>query len=107
LRTTDLPAACSFYTELFGWRAASVRAAAASYLTLDLGSGVAGGVVEVETGPAAWIPYVEVTDVAELTERARLLGAAVPVEPREGPAGWRSVLTVPAGGEIALWQPKL
>ena len=36
----------------------------------------------------------------------RLLGAAVPVEPREGPAGWRSVVTTPAAGEIALWQPK-
>jgi hypothetical protein len=26
--------------------------------------------------------------------------------PREGPAGWRSVLATPAGGEIALWQQK-
>jgi len=23
---------------------------------------------------------------------------------REGPAGWRSVIATPAGGEIALWQ---
>jgi catechol 2,3-dioxygenase-like lactoylglutathione lyase family enzyme len=23
-----------------------------------------------------------------------------------GPAGWRSVVASPAGGEIALWQPK-
>jgi predicted enzyme related to lactoylglutathione lyase len=26
--------------------------------------------------------------------------------PREGPAGWRSVVAVPDGAEIALWQPK-
>jgi hypothetical protein len=26
--------------------------------------------------------------------------------PREGPAGWRSVVRTPAGGEIAFWQPK-
>ena len=28
------------------------------------------------------------------------------LEPREGPAGWRSVVASPAGGEIALWQAK-
>jgi hypothetical protein len=28
------------------------------------------------------------------------------LEPREGPAGWRSVVSTPAGGEIAFWQPK-
>jgi predicted enzyme related to lactoylglutathione lyase len=26
--------------------------------------------------------------------------------PREGPAGWRSVVTTPEGGEIAFWQMK-
>jgi hypothetical protein len=28
------------------------------------------------------------------------------LEPREGPAGWRSVVAVPAGAEVALCQPK-
>jgi predicted enzyme related to lactoylglutathione lyase len=54
-----------------------------------------------------WLPYVEVADISETTERARLLGAAVLLEPREGPVGWRSVVAVPAGAEIALWQPKV
>jgi hypothetical protein len=27
--------------------------------------------------------------------------------PREGPAGWRSVIATPEGGEIALWQQKV
>jgi hypothetical protein len=26
--------------------------------------------------------------------------------PREGPAGWRSVISAPQCGELALWQPK-
>jgi DNA-directed RNA polymerase specialized sigma24 family protein len=30
----------------------------------------------------------------------------IALEPREGPAGWRSVMAVPDGGEIALWQSK-
>jgi predicted enzyme related to lactoylglutathione lyase len=41
-----------------------------------------------------------------ITERARDRGASVILEPREGPAGWRSVVFVPAGAEVALWQPK-
>jgi hypothetical protein len=28
------------------------------------------------------------------------------MEPREGPAGWRSVVATPTAGEIAFWQPK-
>ena len=31
---------------------------------------------------------------------------AVMLAPREGPAGWRSVVTGPAAGQVALWQPK-
>jgi hypothetical protein len=34
------------------------------------------------------------------------LGAGVLLPPREGPAGWRSVVATPAGGEIAFWQQK-
>ena len=53
-----------------------------------------------------WLPYVDVPDAAETTERARGLGAAVLLEPREGPAGWRSVIASPAGAEVWFWQPK-
>ena len=53
-----------------------------------------------------WVPYVEVDDVAATTDRARRLGAAVLLDPREGPAGWRSVVSAPATGDLALWQPK-
>jgi len=53
-----------------------------------------------------WLPYVEVPLIEDATERARALGASVLLEPREGPAGWRSVVATPAGAEIAFWQPK-
>jgi predicted enzyme related to lactoylglutathione lyase len=42
----------------------------------------------------------------EATGRAARLGASVLLEPREGPAGWRSVIEAPEGGEIAFWQSK-
>jgi predicted enzyme related to lactoylglutathione lyase len=71
-----------------------------------LGGGVGGGIVECGTRRATWLPYVRVNDVDEATRRALHLGASVLLDPREGPAGWRSVITTPAGGEIAFWQPK-
>jgi predicted enzyme related to lactoylglutathione lyase len=64
------------------------------------------GVVEGDSERSLWLPYVEVADVADATERARQLGASVLLDPREGPMGWRSVVEAPAGAEIALWQPK-
>ena len=106
LHTGNLARACAFYTRLFGWRAETIDASCGSYLALELGGEIDGGVVECATERPLWLPYVEVLDVARATERARLLGASVPLEPREGPAGWRSVVSAPAGAEIALWQPK-
>jgi hypothetical protein len=64
------------------------------------------GVVEHDTERPFWLPYVEVTDITEDTERALLLGASVLLPPREGPAGWRSVLAAPAGATFAIWQSK-
>jgi predicted enzyme related to lactoylglutathione lyase len=106
LHTGDLPRACGFYTRLCGWRPEPVDAGCGSYLALELGGGLDGGVVECNTHRPSWLPYVEVAELGEVTERARLLGADVLLGPREGPAGWRSVVSTPAGGEIAFWQPK-
>jgi predicted enzyme related to lactoylglutathione lyase len=106
LHTGNLPDACAFYTRLFGWRAQPVRAFARTYQTLAVGDGLEGGVVECGAERPLWLPYVEVADVRTSTERALGLGAAVLLAPREGPFGWRSVVAEPAGGEVALWQPK-
>jgi predicted enzyme related to lactoylglutathione lyase len=83
-----------------------VRQDLRSYLATDLGGGVGGGIVECGAVPARWLPYVSVSDIRAATAQAIRLGARVMLDPREGPAGWRSVLIEPAGGEIALWQPK-
>jgi predicted enzyme related to lactoylglutathione lyase len=107
LRTDDLPRACAFYTQLFGWTAETVRVGSSLYLALMLGEGIEGGVIERDIERPGWLPYVEVPDIERATERGQALGAAVLLEPREGPAGWRSVLAAPAGAEIALWQPKV
>jgi predicted enzyme related to lactoylglutathione lyase len=107
LHTGDLQRAREFYALLCGWRPEQVDAGGGSYLALELGDGrFDGGIVECETERPLWLPYVEVPEIAAATERARLLGASVLLEPREGPAGWRSVVAAPGAAEIALWQAK-
>jgi predicted enzyme related to lactoylglutathione lyase len=106
LHTGDLPRATSFYYELFGWRPEHVRTAGGSYLALQMGNGLGGGVVECGTDRPIWLPYVEVPEIRAATDRALESGASVVLEPREGPAGFRSVVSAPASGEIALWQQK-
>lgn len=106
LHTGDLRGACAFYARLCGWRPERIEKACGSYLALELGGAIGGGVVECETKRPLWLPYVEVEEVGTATDRARGLGASVLLEPQEGPAGWRSVVAAPSGGEIALWQPK-
>jgi len=106
LHTGSLERARAFYAELFGWKQERIDAGRRSYLALELGRGLGGGIVECATDRALWLPYVEVSDISAATEGARVSGAAVLLEPREGPTGWRSVVTTAAAGEIALWQPK-
>lgn len=106
LHTGDRAAASAFYARLLRWRPELIEARRASYLALELGGGLGGGIVECCTHRPLWLPYVEVDQVEESTECARQLGATVMLEPREGPAGWRSVVFTPHGGEIAFWQPK-
>jgi predicted enzyme related to lactoylglutathione lyase len=106
LHTGDLPGAVDFYSRLFGWRPERIHAGTGSYLALGMGNGVGGGVVECESKQPLWLPYVDVRDVAVTTEEARELGGEVLLGPREGPHGYRSVVSTPDGGEIAFWQSK-
>jgi len=106
LHTGDLPQARDLYAELCGWRPEWIETRAGSYLSLELGDKLEGGIVQCPVRGPLWLPYVEVDEIAETTERARGLGASVLLEPREGPAGWRSVVRSAAGGELAFWQPK-
>ncbi|HEX8689891.1 MAG TPA: hypothetical protein VF729_06590 [Solirubrobacterales bacterium] len=106
LHTGDRSSARAFYAGLCGWRSRRVEAGGGSYLALELADGFCGGIVECGIGRPLWLPYVEVGEIGAATERARELDAKVLLEPREGPAGWRSVVSSPAGGEVAFWQRK-
>jgi len=109
LRTGDVRAAQAFYEGMCGWRPEHIESRHGSYLGLDLAREFGGGIVESENGgdgQAIWLPYVQVGDVQAATERAQQLGAAKLLEPREGPAGWRSIIQTPEGGQLAFWQQK-
>jgi uncharacterized protein len=106
LHTGDLPRARATYAQLCGWRAEYLDTHSGPYLALGLAERFGGGIVECGTRRAVWLPYVQVEEIGTATSRARRLGASVLLEPREGPAGWRAVVSTPAGGEVAFWQPK-
>ena len=108
LHTGDLPRAPDFYERLLGWEATRIDTAHGCYLAFGLGGSgeLTGGAVECATERPLWRPYVEVDEIERVTEHARRLGASILLGPREGPAGWRSVISAPCGGQVALWQPK-
>jgi uncharacterized protein len=106
LHTGSLSRARDFYAELLRWRAAPIDTKHGCYLALGVGGEITSGVVECATERPLWLPYVEVDRIDVVTARARALGASVLLGPREGPAGWRSVINAPDAGQLALWQPK-
>jgi uncharacterized protein len=99
-----------FYGELFGWTA-EITPGGYWMLTLE-GKNVAGLFAAPEDFTPAWLSYVSTPDADGIAERARALGAAVPVEPRDiGPPGVNvgrsAILADPQGATFGLWQPGL
>jgi predicted enzyme related to lactoylglutathione lyase len=106
LHTNDLSSARDLYGELCGWTPERVDTRHGSYLALDIGRRLGGGIVESAAPRPMWLPYVQVGDISRATDRALAMGAALLLAPREGPAGWRSVVSSPVGGQLAFWQQK-
>jgi predicted enzyme related to lactoylglutathione lyase len=108
LHTGDLQGALAFYTGVLGWRPERIRAGEGSYLSLGMGERLGGGLVECAEAAEhpLWLPYVEVPDIRVTTDRASALGGEVMLAPREGPEGWRSVVSTPDAGDVAFWQRK-
>jgi predicted enzyme related to lactoylglutathione lyase len=106
LHTNDLPSARDLYGELCGWTPDRVDTRHGSYLALDLGRRLGGGIVESSAPRPMWLPYVQVDDITTATEHALAMGADLLLAPREGPAGWRSVVSSAVGGQLAFWQQK-
>jgi predicted enzyme related to lactoylglutathione lyase len=106
LHTGDRARAGAFYSRLLSWHPERIESGRRAYHRLELGRDFGGGIVECGTRRPLWLPYVEVEQIGEIIDQAVGLGASVLLAPREGPAGWRGVVSSPTAGEIAFWQPK-
>jgi predicted enzyme related to lactoylglutathione lyase len=106
LHTGDLPQARALYAELCGWRPEWIETRAGSYLSVELGGGLGGGIVECDIPRPRWLPYVEVSEIAEATERARGLRAAVLLEPREARRGGEAPSSPPPAARSPSGSPR-
>jgi predicted enzyme related to lactoylglutathione lyase len=84
LHTPDQTAASDFYAKLLQWRPQLIETRSACYLALELAQSLGGGIVECGTRRPLWLPYVEVDQVEESTDRGQL-GAVVLLGTRPRP----------------------
>lgn len=105
----DLQRAATFYGEMFGWRFGRVDDMDPSYLIIDAGESINGGlrVVEDVSNGVGPLVYVAVEGLLEIMERATELGGSVETEPTliSDQAGAYAVLRDPDGNRIGVWVP--
>jgi hypothetical protein len=108
LSTSDVTAAKTFYSGLFGWSFTDVDMGGGMiYSTFKPDSGPGGGMFSMPGMPTFWLAYVGVDDINAATEKAKSLGATIHKGPMEIPGiGWMTILADPTGATIALFQPK-
>jgi len=108
LTTPDVPAAKTFYSEMFGWTFEDMQMGPdMTYSTFKPESGPGGGMFTMPGAPTFWLPYVGVQDINASTEKAVSLGATVHKGPMEIPnVGWMTILVDPTGATIAMFEPK-
>jgi predicted enzyme related to lactoylglutathione lyase len=110
LNTTDVSKAKDFYGKLFEWSLEDFPMGDGSaYTMIKVGTGTGGGMMKhpMPGAPSAWLPYVEVDDIAASTAKAKSLGANIIKDVTEVMgAGWLSILMDPTGAVLGLWKPK-
>jgi predicted enzyme related to lactoylglutathione lyase len=108
LHTSDPERAAAFYEKVVGFSHRSIPSPAGPYHILSRGGVDRGGITShLPTGAAPhWLPYVNVDDVDATIERARKLGARIPVEPENVmDVGRLAVLEDPTGAVLAVMKP--
>ena len=105
LLTTDMDAAETFYTSLFGWTSEASHTSEEPYSVFKCGEEWVGGMMNMHwKGNPAWLCYVSVADVDATTSKAIELGATICCEPADIPGiGRFSVFTDPVGSTIAVF----
>ena len=107
LHTADLPQARDLYAELCGWRPEWIETRAGSYLSLELGDGLGGGIVECPVRrPASGCPTSRSPRSPRPPTGPAGSGRPSSWSPARARPGGEASSPPPVGGEIAFWQPK-
>ena len=109
LNTTDLNRARDFYSKLFEWQLQDMPMPEGTYVLIGVGTGTGGGMMThpVPGAPSAWMPYVQVDDIAAATAKAKSLGATVLRDVTEvKDMGWFTIIQDPTGAVMGLWKGK-
>jgi uncharacterized protein len=105
LMTTDVDAAKTFYTKLFGWETEAMTMPGMTYTVVKAGGKGIGGIMtipkEAKGAPPMWGSYVTVDDVDKTAQTAKQLGAKILVPPTDIPTVGRfCVIQDPQGAVI-------
>lgn len=116
LSTHDLPAAETFYSELFGWRFVDQGGDFGGYRMIfkddreiaGAMSSLSGpeGPTEEPQGPTTWIIYLRTNDIDATVDTVVEAGGSVLVDPLTvGDSGRMAIVADPAGAVLGLWEP--
>ncbi|MGP3635791.1 VOC family protein [Streptomyces sp. 24-1644] len=110
LSTSDIPAATSFYTSLFGWQSETdPRPEAGGYTMARLGDAAVAALSPAyqPDRPPAWTVSFSTRDADAVVEKVTAAGGTVLVGPMDVfDLGRFAVVADPAGAVFSLWQPR-
>lgn len=103
----DLPAAVSFYTDLFGWQGQDMGEDMGHYTIVSKGGKMVAALSTAQDqGPPRWTMYVNVDDIDKVAERAGAAGGTVVFGPTDVmDQGRMAVFSDPTGAVVSAWQP--
>jgi uncharacterized protein len=105
LSTSDIDAASSFYSDLFGWQIAPFEGSPEPYLAIKNGEANNGGIRPATPpgAPSHWLVYFAVEDLDAALAKAGELGGSVLAGPIDIQIAKIAVLRDPQGAVFALY----
>jgi len=110
LRTKDLGAAISFYSELFGWELPQTKISPLEYKEIVLNGTAHGGMMGMDDpswgdAPSHWANYIAVDSADETVAKIMENGGSIRVPPFDAPGvGRMAMVADPSGADFAIIQ---
>lgn len=105
LATTDLDAAASFYSQLFGWSTEAMEGSEMPYLVIKRSDGGTNGGIRPAQGPepSYWLNYFGIEDIDSALAKVSELGGSRVMGPVEIGPGKIGIAQDPQGAVFALY----